>query len=76
MRDAFLRILNGVRERYQFWLVGYARLELAIAWKPRRLRECGAVPSVVASLRAVIAKRAAEQGKRNGRMGEQIENPV
>jgi REP element-mobilizing transposase RayT len=22
-RDAFLRILNEVRERYQFWLVGY-----------------------------------------------------
>jgi putative transposase len=25
-RDAFLRILNEVRERYQFWLVGYVAM--------------------------------------------------
>jgi len=71
-----LRILNEVRERYQFWLVGYARLALQIAWKLSGLRECGSMPPVVASLQAVIAKRAAEQLESNGRPGTQIENSV
>jgi hypothetical protein len=47
-----------------------------IAWKPRSLGECGAMPPVVASLQAVIAKRAAEKLQWNGRLGNQIENPV
>jgi hypothetical protein len=75
-RDAFLRILKEVRERHQFWQVGYAGLRLPIAWKPRWLREWSDMPYVVACLQAVIAQRAAEQLEWNGRLGNQIENPV
>src|ERR1700693_2412962 len=46
------------------------------AWKPRRLRECGGMPPVVASLQAVIAYISAEQLQSNDPPDNQIENPV
>lgn len=38
-----------------------AHLPVPMAWKPRRLRECGAIPSVLASLQALIVNGAAEK---------------
>jgi hypothetical protein len=53
-----------------------AASRLAIAWKPQRLRECGNMLHVVASLQAVLATRAAEWLQWKGRVGNQIENLV
>jgi len=46
---------NGAPPPRENW----SRLRLPVAWKPRWLREWGAMPYVVACLQAVIATRAA-----------------
>jgi putative transposase len=57
-RDAFLRILNQVRERYQFWLVGYVvmpeHIHLLIA-EPK----VGTPSTVMQVLKQRVAQRLA-----------------
>ncbi len=63
-RDAFLRILNEVRERYQFWLVGYVvmpeHIHLLIA-EPK----VGTPSTVMQVLKQRVARRLRPRARRN-----------
>jgi putative transposase len=61
-RDAFLRILNEVRERYQFWLVGYVVM-------PKHIHLLLSEPKVgtPSTVMQVLKQRVAQCLRPNGR---------